>query len=341
MSRIKYRGFILAALAFVLVLGPVSALSAEKPKKVVIGVTGVGMTEVPLWIAQEKGFFKQEGLDVEVTTLRGNTTTVQALLAGQIQASWGGASAPISAIAGGARDVAIVAQTIGTMAYLLVSTKPIKNPSELNGKMYATDQPGGSGETATRICIKAAGGDPKSAIMRAVGSSADRLAALQSGSVYACALSASVYAAAVAAGAKLHVIVDLSETDIEYPHTTIFVSKKYASNNRDAVLGMLKGYMRGARYFEKNKEESIKIASAHLNNPKREVLEAQWKYTATHTFEKVPYMTQKAFELVIDELAKENPKVASLKMGDVFDASYLNELFGNGIFTRRAMEANQ
>jgi hypothetical protein len=104
---------------------------------------------------------------------------------------------------------------------------------------------------------------------------------------------------------------------------------------------LLRGYVRGARFFERNKEESINIASPHLEKPPREVLEQQWQYSVTHTYERVPYPTRKGFQFVADELVKENPKVASLKMEDVFDVSYLNELLKAGLFTRQAMERSK
>jgi NitT/TauT family transport system substrate-binding protein len=335
MDKVKYWGVVLGVLAFVLVLSPVSAMSAENLKKMTIAIPSVTIAMSPLWIAQEKGFFKEEGLDVEVKFISGNTITVQALMSGQVQACWGGAAAPISAIAGGG-DAVIVAVPINKMAYILLTRQPIKNPSELNGKKFAIAARGGSDELATRAAIEAAGADPKRANMIVLGGSPQRLAGLQSGAVDAALLSTTFF------GVKgLHLVVDLSETDIDYPHTTIFTSRKWASSNRDAVLGLLRGYVRGARFFERNKEESINIASPHLEKPPREVLEQQWQYSVTHTYERVPYPTRKGFQFVADELVKENPKVASLKMEDVFDVSYLNELLKAGLFTRQAMERSK
>ena len=176
------------------------------------------------------------------------------------------------------------------------------------------------------------------AIMMNVGGSQKILAALKGGSCDVGMISGPTFAGS---GAGLNLIVDLSEMDNEYPHSTIFVSKKFASSNRDAVRGLLKGYVRGFRFFERNKEEAMKIASTHLKNPKRAVLENQWQYCATHTYERVPYLTRKGFKFVVSEMAKQNPKVASLKYEDVFEARYINELLKDGLFTRAAMERRQ
>ena len=51
-----------------------------------------------------------------------------------------------------------------------------------------------------------------------------------------------------------------------------------------------------------------------------------------HVFEKVPLATEKGFKLVFDMLAPRNPKVGALRMEDVFDASFVQELSAKGFF---------
>jgi hypothetical protein len=90
--------------------------------------------------------------------------------------------------------------------------------------------------------------------------------------------------------------------------------------------------MRGVRFFQQNKEESIAITARNLRNPNKELWERQWQYVKDHVYEKVPLPTEKGFKLVFDMLAPRNPKVASLRMEDVFDASFIQELSAKGFF---------
>ena len=84
----------------------------------------------------------------------------------------------------------------------------------------------------------------------------------------------SVAATFVGAGAGLHKALDLTELGVEFPFTAVFTTKKFASANREAVLGLIRGYMRGVRFFQQNKEESIAITARNLRNPNRELLGA-------------------------------------------------------------------
>jgi len=51
-----------------------------------------------------------------------------------------------------------------------------------------------------------------------------------------------------------------------------------------------------------------------------------------HVFEKIPVATEKGFKIVFDMLSPRNPKVAALRMNDVYDGSYVKELVDKGFF---------
>ena len=200
---------------------------------------------------------------------------------------------------------------------------------DLNGKRVGIGAVGGADEVATRIALEQLGVNPANVTMIQVGGSAERLAALRAGSVDAATVGGGTF---VGAGAGLHKALDLTELGVEFPFTAVFTTKKFASANRGAVLGLIRGYMRGVRFFQQNKEESIAITARNLRNPNRELLERQWSYVKDHVYEKVPLPTEKGFKLVFDMLAPRNPKVAALRMEDVFDGSFVKELADKGFF---------
>src|SRR6266498_2707071 len=113
---------------------------------------------------------------------------------------------------------------------------------------------------------------------------------------------------------------------------SILSTKKFAAANRDAVLGLIRGYMRGVRFFQENKEEAIAITARNLRTTNKDLLERQWLYVKDHVYEKIPYPTEKGFKLIFDMLAPRNPRVAALRMDDVFDASFVKELVDKGFF---------
>jgi len=124
----------------------------------------------------------------------------------------------------------------------------------------------------------------------------------------------------------------LTDLGVEFPFTGIFTTKRYGAVNRDTVLGFIRAYMRGVRFFQENKEEAIAITARNLRTTNKELLERQWSYVKDHVFEKIPNASDKGFKLIFDMLSPRNPKVAALRTEDVFDASYVKELMDKGFF---------
>src|SRR5215468_10131417 len=78
---------IIALMIFALVSLP--AMGQEKPK-IYLGASSKTLGYSPLWVAAKKGFFEQQGLDVQVVLLRGVPMTVQALVGGSLHFGSGG-----------------------------------------------------------------------------------------------------------------------------------------------------------------------------------------------------------------------------------------------------------
>ncbi|MDP9129201.1 MAG: ABC transporter substrate-binding protein, partial [Candidatus Binatota bacterium] len=64
-------------------------LAQERPK-IYLGASSKTLGYSPLWVAAKKGFFEQQGLDVQLVLLRGVPMTVQALAANSLHFGSGG-----------------------------------------------------------------------------------------------------------------------------------------------------------------------------------------------------------------------------------------------------------
>jgi len=307
---------------------PTIVRGADPLKKIRIAIPSIVIDFAPLWIAREKGFFRDERLDAEITYIQGNIKGVQALIAGEVQAGIAGSAGPIGVRAAG-EDAVIVAVPMNRLDYTFVARQPVKSASDLVGKKIGIGAVGGSDEVATRIALRQLGVDPSSVTTLVTGGSAERLAALRVGSVDAATVGGATF---IGGGAGLYKVLDLLDLGVEFPFTAIFTTRRFAAANRDAVLGLIRGYMLGVRFFQQNKEEALAITARNLRTSNRELLERQWLYVKDHVFEKVPLATEKGFKLVFDMLAPRNPKVAALRIEDVYDASFVQELSAKGFF---------
>src|SRR5512132_678931 len=87
-----------AHLIVLFLLLTVSSLSAQ-PKKVRFSTTGVSISELPFKVAQLKGFWREEGLDVEAILIRG-AVGMQALLGGSVDYTSASGSTIAAAVRG-------------------------------------------------------------------------------------------------------------------------------------------------------------------------------------------------------------------------------------------------
>ena len=158
------------------------ALAGEPLRKVRMAIPSIVIDFAPLWIAREKGIFRDERIDPEIAYIQGNVRGVQALVAGEVQFGIAGSAGAVSARAAG-EDVVIVAVPMNRLDYTFVGRQPFKTAADLTGKQVGVGAVGGSDELATRLALEKLGVDPGRVTMLTVGGSGDRLAALRAGSV--------------------------------------------------------------------------------------------------------------------------------------------------------------
>lgn len=319
----------LSALILVCLI-PLTAEAAEKLEKVRIAYPSVTMSIAPAWIAKEAGFFREEGLDVEMPYISSGTTIVQALLGGDVHAGVNIGPPPvITAIARGA-GLTMIAITGNRLDYVLVSRQPIRDPSELAGKRFAVSSLGAISEVVTRLALEKLGVNPNSVTMLAVGGSPLRIGALAKGHVDVAILSLSEIPGTEDLG--FYTVLDLAKSDIEYPYNALVVSKRFAAEKKSANLGMIRGIVKGLRFMRDNRDESVKIASRWLKTQDTDILRRQWQIVAFTIWQEVPYPTEAGFGLLIKGLVGRSPEVAKLRMADVYDTSFLDELSRTGFF---------
>ena len=326
------RVFISLIGALILLALPWAARSEEKGEELRIAYPTVSMAMAPWWIAKEKGIFRQEGLTADLMYIKGDSTIVQALVGNDIQAGYAGATPVAAAVAQGV-PVAIVAVPVNRMGYLLVTREPVKDPRLLYGKKFAISSFGGSSEVATRLGLEKLGIDPNKVAMLQVGGSPDRIAALKRGSVDGSILSANEVIGA--GGMGFYTLFDFSKSDLEYPYNVLYVRKRFASEKKSAVSGMIKAFMRGLWFMQDHEEEAIRISARWLRSSDPESLRRQWKYIAFQLHQETPYPTEAGFKLALSGMTSTNPKAASLRMQDIVDISFLDELTRSGFFQKR------
>jgi NitT/TauT family transport system substrate-binding protein len=160
---------------------------APEKKKVTIAVGGKNLLYyLPLTVAEQKGFFKDEGLEVEVVDFAGGAKALQAVVGGSADVVSGAFEHNINMQAKGQPMKAFVLQGRAPQIVLAVSTKTMpnyKSVADLKGKKIGVSAPGSSTNIMSNFVLAKAGLKPTDVSYVGVGVSQGAVAAMRSGQI--------------------------------------------------------------------------------------------------------------------------------------------------------------
>ncbi|MBI2088001.1 MAG: ABC transporter substrate-binding protein [Deltaproteobacteria bacterium] len=243
-----------ALLVVVALAGP--ARSQEKKLLRVVSVSLSWNSQLPYGVAVAKGYFKEQGITIEPIFIRGGPVALAALVSGEVDfAAIGGAQAVIRSRARGL-DVSIIGSISNKTDYIIVGNKETKSIDDLKGKMIGVTGAGAFSEFAVRTFLKKMNIDPdKDVILRAIGGTTLRAAALEKGLIGAAPFSPEDAVRLVKKGFPL--IINLSEL-LGIPQNIIVARGEVLQKYPETSKRFLKALVLGIQLARKNKEEAIK-----------------------------------------------------------------------------------
>lgn len=263
-----FRRYFCVALLLLLHLGRSDQALGQKMERVIVAVPSIGLNQFPLFVAQEKGFYQQEKLEVLMVVMDG-TIAARATIAGDIDFLLAFASG-VSAILNGAPLKGVMGITTrGTQAFVV---KPeIGSPADLKGKIIGVSGFGGSTYHNALIALEHLGLDPKRDVsLLNVGNSSLRLAALRFKKIDATILDTAYVRKAEELGFKR--LVSLADVG-EIPSTGIIVTTKKLKEQPDQIRRVVKATLKGVSYLKKNRSEMVLFISRKLAVETREAEE--------------------------------------------------------------------
>jgi len=153
-------------------------------KKIILGLTTrVGSTSLPFVIAEERGFFKAEGLNVLVVIMQ-NQVVVNGVVTKNVD--YGGTFSNFVGAALAGLPVRIVMTAMDGSDHVLVTAPGIKRVEDLKGKTIGISSFGGTPHSEVVMIMRKYGLNPdKDVTFLQIGGSSSRYTALESGSVQA------------------------------------------------------------------------------------------------------------------------------------------------------------
>jgi NitT/TauT family transport system substrate-binding protein len=247
----KFLGLLVA----VVILAPVSLPGAEKIR---FGTSFRGPHyDLPMLAAQEKGFWKQEGITVEWLSLGGGGPLHRATAAGKIDLGMDGAASALQAIGSKVPMVIVSDMDLPIEWYMWVKADgPIKQASDLKGRIVGTNRFGSSSHAFTIIFLRNLGLE-KDARIVAIGGLRARIAALKTGAMHGF-LDGGLGVASLKAQGEIRDVGTLKRfLPRKWSDQTVYAHRQFLQANNEQVRKAVRAILRAAAFVRDNRAWTI------------------------------------------------------------------------------------
>lgn len=300
----KRCGLIGLSLIILLATG-LSGCGSGQASKVKIGEVVRSVFYAPQYVAIEKGYFKDEGLDIELQTTAGGDKTMTALLSGAIDVALVGAETSIYVYQQGAEDpVMNFAQLTQTDGTFLVARDEIKDFdwSQLKGEVFLGQRKGGMPQMAGEFTLKKHGIDPQKDLELIQNIEfANIAAAFASGTGQFVQLfepTASIFERE----GKGHVIASFGTESGRLPYTVFMAKQSYIKDHEDIVQKFTNALYRGQQWVQTHSpEETAKVITPFFKDTDQDILASAVKrYLEQGTYAESPVLEDSAWNNLLD-----------------------------------------
>ena len=253
MQRRYRRNLFIIAVVVALKLSNLTAdLSHAETVKFVL--PGNSMGYLPLFVAVHRGFFKDEGLEIELPRLV-PAMAHNALIAGE--AHYHGLADSGLRLAARGLPLKAIFYAADRPMYYLVAQKDIRTVAELKGKRIGVSQFGGTSDLSARLALKHYGVEPeRDALLIQIGAEGTRMAALRAGSV--AAIIVPVPAVAVLKREGFNEVSFVGDV-VEFASNGYTTTEQRIKEHPQEVKKVVRALYRGLRYAKENPEGTIGV----------------------------------------------------------------------------------
>jgi NitT/TauT family transport system substrate-binding protein len=275
-----------------------------------------------LYTALHRGFFKDEGIDLEIIFMPANLAST-AVLNGDVDYN-GAVTGTIGAAVQG-RPMKVLLFTVAKPLLFLMGQKNIKDVKQLKGKKIAGSSPGGSATLLANQALKQIGLEPGKdvSVLQMSGNAASRYAVLESGVVDASLLS--VPENIIAHEKGYNELLFLGDI-VEFPQNGFGTSDKRIRENPDEVYRMVRATLRGLQFiWDKNNQEAVTNVLMKQWKVSDRKMAAEMARQVNRVLTKDAYVKPESVQVLVD-LARESAKVTKpVNAMDVVDYSFLDK----------------
>ena len=330
-NRTHHCGWFFAALCFL--LSAAWSPNAESQEKIRLSYSSTDTINQVWTIAQDAGFYKKHGLDVDLVYIGSTTIGIAAIVAQDVQVGNAAGSGVANANVRGA-DTVSAGCVINVLAYELVVLDSVKSAEDLKGKSIGISRFGSASDVAARELLKGLNLRPMEDVkILQIGGASERAAGFSRG-IIAGFPSPPGNVHLLPGGLPHRILANMADLKKPYPLPFIcaVTTKSYLAKNRSVVKRVMMALIEASHFFKTNKENAQKIVAKYLRGANKAYLDSSYDSTAK-ILERVPYTTREGMKIQLDDALKQTPG-SKVTVDSLIDDSIVRELEKEGFINR-------
>jgi NitT/TauT family transport system substrate-binding protein len=257
----------LTTLATLAAVAPGAPARAAQTTALKVGISEAVNTVLAFWMAEDGGFFREQGLEVEILNMNGGSRGARELAAGRIDIMHVGLSSVVGVDRGGG-DLRLIASLSNVIRFTLFAAPGVRTAADLRGGVIAISTFGSETDTTVTLALARLGLSRSDVTLKEYGGGPQRLAALKSGEIRATAINEPFRSLAREQG--LYAMVDLVPEQIPWLFSGVVVRQPMLANRRDVLTRFLKAVMEGndLALSDPERAKAMLAREAKITDPK-------------------------------------------------------------------------
>lgn len=277
----------------------------EELTKVKVAEVAHSIFYIPQYVADAKGYFKEEGLDVEILLTAGADKVTAAVLSGDVNIGFCGSEATIYIYNQGEKDYLVnFAGLTKRDGSFIVSRKKIENftLNDMKGKYVIGGRKGGMPEMTFEYTLKENGINPKTDLTIDTSIAFASMSGAFIGGTGDFVTLFEPQALQIESQGLGYVVASLGELGGVVPYTAYNAKKSYIENNPKVIEGFTKAIQKGLDFTYANSDEEIAktIAPYFPDTSISDLTKIVKRYRDNDSWFKTTYIEEDAFNHIQD-----------------------------------------
>lgn len=325
--------FTYLAIAFLVCLATFLTGCSCSSKKSVIRVNEVthSIFYAPFYVAINKGFFEEEGIEIELTNGGGSNVSMNALISGSADIGLMGPETAVFVAAQGKKDLPkIFGQLTKRDGSFLVGRTPIENFkwSDLEGSEIIAGRRGGSPAMTLEYALRKNGLiDGENVTLRYDIEFNNTTTAFQSGTAdYVTAFEPA--ASELVKAGNAYILASVGKEAGEVPFTCFMANESYISKNYDKVKGFLRAVMKAYDFITTANIDDVvnALAPSFDSSTKESIKQCVESYIEIDAWMSTPAMSESAYNRLTTIMTQAGELTQNIAFNSIVDNTIANEL---------------